>query len=141
MLRKPEPACFLIADISGYTSYLAGVELDHAQDIISDLMNTVVKCLRPPFRLVKFEGDAAFLCAPGDTFDGSMIQDAIESAYFGFRKRSVTSDRPHRANARHTTGCSNSTSSLPLTTANSSSKGWVAATNSQAAMSFWFIAC
>ena len=44
MLPKAEPACFVIADISGYTSYLAGVELDHAQDIIADLMDTVVKC-------------------------------------------------------------------------------------------------
>jgi len=87
MLPKSEPALFLIADISGYTSYLAGVELDHAQDIIADLMNTVVKCLHPPFRLAKFEGDAAFLYAAGDKFDGSMIQDAIESAYFTFRKR------------------------------------------------------
>jgi len=33
---KPELAYFAIADISGYTSFLAGVELDHAQDIIAD---------------------------------------------------------------------------------------------------------
>lgn len=87
MLPKAEPGCFVIADISGYTSYLAGVELDHAQDIIADLMNTVVKCLSHPFRLAKFEGDAAFLCAAGDRFDGSLLLDAIESAYFAFRKR------------------------------------------------------
>lgn len=87
MLPKAEPACFLIADISGYTSYLAGVELDHAQDIIADLMHTVVKCLRPPFKLAKFEGDAAFFYAPGDRFDGSLLQDALDSAYFTFRKR------------------------------------------------------
>lgn len=87
MLPKAESACFLIADISGYTSYLAGVELDHAQDIIADLMDTVVRCLRPRFRLAKFEGDAAFFWAPGDKFDGSSLQDAIESAYFTFRKR------------------------------------------------------
>jgi uncharacterized protein YndB with AHSA1/START domain len=87
MLTKSETACFLIGDISGYTSFLAGVELDHAQDIIADLMNTVVKCLRPPFRLAKFEGDAAFFYAVGDKFDGSFLQDAIESAYFAFRKR------------------------------------------------------
>jgi class 3 adenylate cyclase len=54
MLPKPESACFVIADISGYTSFLAGVELDHAQDIIADVMDTVVRCLRPPFRLAKF---------------------------------------------------------------------------------------
>lgn len=30
--------CFLIADISGYSGYLATVELDHAQDILADLI-------------------------------------------------------------------------------------------------------
>ena len=87
MLRRPESACFVIADISGYTSFLAGVELDHAQDIIADVMDTVVRCLRPPFRLAKFEGDAAFFYAVTDKVDGSLLQDAIESAYFAFRKR------------------------------------------------------
>ena len=60
MLPKPELAYFAIADISGYTNFLAGVELDHAQDIIADFMDTVVKGLRPPFRLAKFEGDQQF---------------------------------------------------------------------------------
>ena len=87
MLPKPESACFVIADISGYTSFLAGVELDHAQDIIADLMDTVVKGLRPPFRLAKFEGDAAFVYAVTEKVDGSLLQDAIESAYFEFRRR------------------------------------------------------
>jgi hypothetical protein len=35
LLPKPELAYFAIADISGYTSFLAGVELDDAQDIIA----------------------------------------------------------------------------------------------------------
>ena len=87
MLPKPESACFVIADISGYTSYLAGVELEHAHDIIADVMDTVVKRLRPPFRLAKFEGDAAFFYAVSDKVDGSLLQDAIESAYFAFRRR------------------------------------------------------
>src|SRR3954453_6756263 len=87
MLPTPESACFVIADISGYTKFLAGVELDHAQDIIADVMDTVLKRLRPPFRLAKFEGDAAFVYAVADKVDGSQIQDVIESAYFAFRKR------------------------------------------------------
>ena len=61
MLPKPEPACLVIADISGYTGYLAGVELDHAQDILADLIDTIVGALRPPFQLSKLEGDAAFV--------------------------------------------------------------------------------
>ena len=56
MLAQPEPACLLIADISGYTSYLAGAELDHAQDVLADLMTTVVGALRPAFRLANQMG-------------------------------------------------------------------------------------
>ena len=80
MLPAPEAAYLLIADISGYTSFLAGVELDHAQDIIADLMDAVVKGLRPPFRLAKFEGDAAFVYAVTAKVDSSMLQDTIESS-------------------------------------------------------------
>jgi uncharacterized protein YndB with AHSA1/START domain len=87
MLPKPQSAYFAIADISGYTSFLAKVELDHAQDIIADFMNTVVKALRPPFRLAKFEGDAAFVYAVAEKVDGSLLQDTIEQAYFKFRRR------------------------------------------------------
>ena len=87
MLPNPKSAYFVIADISGYTSFLARVELDHAQDIIADLMDTVVKGLRPPFRLAKFEGDAAFVYAATAKIDGSMLQDLIEQAYFKFRRR------------------------------------------------------
>jgi hypothetical protein len=87
MLPKAETACFAIADISGYTHFVSGVELDHAQDIIADIMDTLVRALRPPFRLAKFEGDAAFVYALADKVDGSLMQDSIEQAYFAFRKR------------------------------------------------------
>jgi Protein of unknown function (DUF2652) len=87
MLPKAEAAYFAIADISGYTSFLAAVELEHAQDIVADFMDAVVKGLRPLFRLAKFEGDAAFVYAMAEKVDGSLLQDAIEGAYFKFRRR------------------------------------------------------
>ena len=87
MLPTTESACFAIADISGYTRFVSGVELDHAQDIIADIMDTLVRALRPPFRLAKFEGDAAFVYALAEKVDGSLLQDSIEQAYFAFRKR------------------------------------------------------
>ena len=92
-----QPTCFLIADISGYTSYLAGVELDHAQDILADLIGTVVTALRPNFKLSKLEGDAAFTYAPTDKVDGSLLLDTIERCYFGFRRR--------RRDVRQATAC------------------------------------
>jgi len=92
-----EPACLLIADISGYTGYLAGVEIDHAHDILADLMGTIVSSLRPGFRLAKLEGDAAFMYAITERLDGSLLLDAIERCYFGFRRR--------RRDVRQATSC------------------------------------
>lgn len=80
-MPQPEPTWLLIADISGYTSYLAAVELDHAQDILADLIGTVVTSLRPGFRLAKLEGDAAFVAAAADKLDGSLLLDSIERCY------------------------------------------------------------
>ena len=94
---KPERMCFLIADISGYTEYLGGVELDHAQDILADLVSTIVTSLRPTFRLAKLEGDAAFAFAPAEKVDGSLLMDTIERCYFGFRRR--------RRDVRQATSC------------------------------------
>src|SRR3569833_1108898 len=87
MVAKTEAGCFVIADISGYTSFMAGVELDHAHDNIAALMDTLLKRLRPTFKLAKFEGDAAIVFAVAEKVDGSRLQDAVESAYFSFRKR------------------------------------------------------
>ena len=97
MHSAAQPICFLIADISGYTGYLADVELDHAQDILADLVGTVVTALRPSFRLAKLEGDAAFTFALGERIDGSMLLDTIERCYFGFRRR--------RRDVRQATSC------------------------------------
>jgi uncharacterized protein YndB with AHSA1/START domain len=97
MLPAPRPTCFLIADISGYTSYLADVELEHAQDILADLIGAVVSALRPNFRLAKLEGDAAFTYMPAESIDGSMLLDTIERCYFGFRRR--------RRDVRQATSC------------------------------------
>jgi class 3 adenylate cyclase len=97
MISAAQPTCFLIADISGYTGYLADVELDHAQDILADLVGAVVTALRPDFRLAKLEGDAAFMFMTAETVDGSMLLDTIERCYFGFRRR--------RRDVRQATSC------------------------------------
>ena len=106
MLQAAQPTCFLIADISGYTGYLADVELDHAQDILADLIGAVVTALRPNFRLAKLEGDAAFTFVSAETLDGSMLLDTIERCYFGFRRR--------RRDVRQATSCEcNACSRIP----------------------------
>jgi Protein of unknown function (DUF2652) len=91
-----ESACLLLTDISGYTGYLAGVELDHAQDILADLMGTIVSVLRPGMRLAKLEGDTAFRFAITEKVDGSR-SSTRSRCYFGFRRR--------RRDVRQATSC------------------------------------
>jgi uncharacterized protein YndB with AHSA1/START domain len=87
VLRTPEPVLMVLADISGYTSYLAGTELDHAENVLQDLLETVVAALSPPFILVEVEGDACFLYAKGRTVSGQSLLDSVDATYFAFRRR------------------------------------------------------
>lgn len=87
MAAQPESGFLLIADITGYTAYLAGGEIEHAPTIAGDLLEAVIGRLEPPFRLAKFEGDAAFLWAEDGRAEGSLLLDAIEAAYVAFRRR------------------------------------------------------
>src|SRR6187397_1828094 len=70
----------LLADISGYTGFMSGVEQEHGIDfsaglpaaygILADLLNSVIEGVEPDFALVKLEGDAVFSAAPAATLDG-----------------------------------------------------------------------
>ena len=47
MEQKAQHGYLVLADISGYTSYLAGVELDHAQGVLTDLLETIAPASNP----------------------------------------------------------------------------------------------
>ena len=87
MAATPETGFLVIADLTGYTAYLSGGEIEHAPAIAGDLLETIVGRLEPPLRLSKFEGDAAFLYVEDGRADGSLVLDAIEASYVAFRRR------------------------------------------------------
>ena len=87
MTAVPMTGTLLLADLTGYTAYLSGSEIEHAPMIAGDLLETIVGRLEPPFRLSKLEGDAAFLYVEDGRADASLQLDAIEAAYFAFRRR------------------------------------------------------
>lgn len=70
----------LLADISGYTGFMTGVEREHGVDfsagipaayaVLGALLNAVVEGAEPEFALVKLEGDAVFAAAPAASLDG-----------------------------------------------------------------------
>lgn len=86
-LTAAESGCLLLADITGYTGYLQATELEHAQDVLADLLETIVETLQPVFVLSKLEGDAAFAYAAASSLNPTMIMDTVEAVYFAFRKR------------------------------------------------------
>jgi hypothetical protein len=86
LMNSIERGFFLIADLSGYTRYLGGVELDHAQDILADLLGAVVTNTSV-MKTAKIEGDAVFCHALVGDLDGAALIDTIESCYFAFTKR------------------------------------------------------
>lgn len=87
LLQQADEGCLLLADITGYTSYLQGSELEHAQDVLTDLLETIINGIEPPFELSKLEGDAAFAYLTGASISPGMLMDTIESTYFSFRRR------------------------------------------------------
>src|SRR5512147_1623818 len=78
----------LLADISGYTSFVAGTELDHSHEILSDLLETICAEIEKLLTIHKLEGDAVFAYAPEAIISrGETILELIESTYLAFRDR------------------------------------------------------
>ena len=88
----------LLADISGYTGFLGGVAEAHtdliieadqpppAYAVLSHLLDTMVAAIDPPFRLVKFEGDAVFALAEDGSLDGADVLETLRRCYARFRE-------------------------------------------------------
>ncbi len=78
----------LLADISGYTSFIAGTELEHSHEIMTELLELLVGQLTPALTLSKLEGDAVFVYAPIAKFPrGETLIELIEATYAAFRDR------------------------------------------------------
>jgi len=76
---------FVITDISGYTEYLTGSELDHANEILQSLFDAQLRAVRHPFIISGFRGDAIFLYVPETNFVQSQsFIEALENFYIVF---------------------------------------------------------
>ena len=84
----------VLADISGYTSFVAGTELDHSHEILSDLLETICVQIEKLLTIHKLEGDAVFAYAPEAIIcRGETILELIESTYLAFRDRQTNIKR------------------------------------------------
>jgi hypothetical protein len=91
----------LLADISGYTSFLQSVAVAHKDDafadgavpdayaVMSNLLDGIVGRVVPPFELSKFEGDAVFAYATDSAAvpRGAAMLDCLTECHADFRRR------------------------------------------------------
>ena len=110
MLARTEPACLVIADIAGYSGYLAGVELDHAQDILADLVERDRRRATPGLQAREARGRRRIRLRAGN--DGRRARCSATSSSIATSPSSAgsgTSARPRRASATPASGCPGST--------------------------------
>mgnify|MGYP001403948190 CR=1 FL=1 len=80
MTSETEHGYLVLADISGYTSYLAQTELEHAQEILTDLLATIVDQFKQALTISKLEGDAVFANVNESNLpNGERLLELIES--------------------------------------------------------------
>jgi hypothetical protein len=92
--KRLQEGYLILADISGYTAFLAGSELEHAQEITGELLNLILDHIKPPMKLIQLEGDALYFYVLGSAFlEGERLIELLESCYFDFADHLVAMQR------------------------------------------------
>jgi hypothetical protein len=91
----------ILADITGFTPFVANTELEHSNEILHNILNGIVSYLTPTFTLAEVEGDAVFVYSPVQRFTrGERILEIIESSYFAFRDKKSSLNRMRTCNCK-----------------------------------------
>jgi len=101
MAEQSRQGYLVLADISGYTSFLAKVELEHAHEILTDLLEVIVENFMSLLTISKLEGDAVFAYVDENKIiRGEILLEMIENTYVAFRQRRDTSNRATTCSCR-----------------------------------------
>lgn len=86
MERKTQTGYLVLADISGYTSFIAKTEIEHAEKAISILLEDIIEKMDDVLTIVKLEGDAVFAYVSNDQMpDCSAMLELLDNTYLIFR--------------------------------------------------------
>jgi hypothetical protein len=82
MAFQVKKTAMVLADISGYTQFTRyhAMAVMHAEQIITDLLETIVESAEFPLSVGKFEGDAVFFYAVSQGDDRALARDVIKQA-------------------------------------------------------------
>ena len=86
MERKTQTGYLLLADISGYTSFVAQTEIEHAHIALSLLLETIVEKLSSLLTIFQLEGEAVFAYSEeSKLWEGKSLLGLIDQTYLAFR--------------------------------------------------------
>ncbi len=86
MERKTQTGYLVLADISGYTSFVAQTEIEHADIALSFLLEAIVEKLSSLLTISKLEGDAVFAYMEESKLpSGKSLLELIDNTYLAFR--------------------------------------------------------
>ena len=87
MNNETQHGYLVLADISGYTSYLVGTELEHARDVLTELLELIIQRFKPTLNVAKLEGDAVFAYVSKTEIQrDELLLEIQESTYVAFRE-------------------------------------------------------
>lgn len=90
MERKTQTGYLVLADISGFTSFVARTEIEHAGLALSYLLETIVEKLDDLLIISKLEGDAVFAYIEEDKLDDcKKLLEMIDQTYLAFRDKAL----------------------------------------------------
>src|SRR5688500_11471612 len=89
----------MLADITGFTPFVATTELDHSQEILQNILKSIISFLTPTFKLAEDEDDAVFVYCDG-LARRDMVLEILESAYFAFRDKKASLTRIRTCHCR-----------------------------------------
>ena len=91
MERKTQTGYLVLADISGYTSFVAQTEIEHADIALSFLLETIVEKLSGLLTISKLEGDAVFAYVEESKLqEAKSLLQLIDQTYLAFRDKALT---------------------------------------------------
>ena len=101
MSTTTQQGFLILADITGFTPFVANTELEHSNEILHNILKGIVSYLTPTFTLAEVEGDAVFVYSPVQRFPrGEMILEIIESSYCAFRDIKSSVQRMRTCNCK-----------------------------------------
>lgn len=91
MERKTQTGYLMLADISGYTSFVAQTEIEHADMALSYLLETIIEQLSSLLTISKLEGDAVFAYVEESNLEGAKsLLELVDQTYLAFREKALT---------------------------------------------------